>query len=173
MQSRPSDQMNFRAKRSCFSINDPQINCKHCKGNNNPQIKSQTLQINFAQIHNFINYGASKKKKGWERCPDGNRRQATTTGFLLTLCIVTHTVFKTWITKVTFSLSQMSFVMRFVSYSNWFPIFYLIRTDFRTCKQDFKRMIDNTLKRWQLWSLEMSNFTVFGPQLWDQSFVLG
>ena len=91
----------------------------------------------------------------------GNVGKQRPRGFLLTLCIVAHTIFKHWIMKLTFSLSwsQISSKMRFLPYSNWFPIIpyskWLPRMRARYQIDDRQYS-----KRLQLWSFEISKFTV-------------
>ena len=87
VQSLPSDQMNFKAKRSCITINNPQIK-KHCKGNNNPQIQLEALQLNQNTSQNIINYGTRKKRNGENNVNRGIVGKQSPRGVQLILCIV-------------------------------------------------------------------------------------
>ena len=146
--------MNFKAKRSRFAINNSQIkNRKHCKH----------IIIRKVHWHQENNMALGIKKKWWERCQHRPVDQEIVDkqpprDFQLTSCFAAQTITKSWKMKVNFHCLKMFLEMRFLPCSNLFPHFYLIQTDFRSCKQDIKRMNPHTSNRWQFWLLKMSKF---------------
>ena len=112
MQSRPSAQMNFQTKRSCFTIKNLHIYHKHCQNKNNHKLNRK----HFKSIHKL-----RCQEKNW------NDENDVSIGLVskllqvtLTLCIVAHTISKSWIVNVIFPLSPRSCEMRFLPYLNWF-----------------------------------------------------
>ena len=120
MQSRPSDQMTFKAKGIWFVINNSQIKSQTLQNHNNPPKNLQTLQEQHISRHqekkrndeNNVNMGSVSKQPPW--------------GFQVTLCLVVHAISKNWIMKTMFTLCQMSSERRFSPNLNWFPHFYYL-----------------------------------------------
>ena len=112
----------------------PKSNRKHCKNKINPK-------LNYEHCKNNIDYGARQKRYDKNDVNVAIVCKQRQWSFQHTLCIVAHTISKSWVMKVIVSLSKMS--------SENFFLLYLKKTRINKIRIILPKQRSKRIRQWQ------------------------